>query len=361
MKLKVPLYSQRDTRWKNEILGYNTNPIYTIGGWGCLISSFAMYLTALGKNKNPHDVNEDMKSCGGYVSGTGNLIWSKIASYYNIVNDYQSPYYNGPVTDYGIQKIKDSLDQGKVCITHVDMDMNDADDDQHWIVIKGYEGEKMYANDPWTGTEIDLEVYGGPKRAIIEFRTYIPTVAKEETPSTPCEQSLSECQKNLDQERTWKNETWHELQDVKTELEGLNSQLISFQNFQKQLAITLRTEDQPTAILGAITKLIAVEDNLRKAQQKITELESAVQNCNNLYDEEHQKLLTSISEKEAVLEASQALEEARKRTEKALEDMVKKYEDSEFNLKQCLLSENHESLFKIGKLSICKINEEVEI
>lgn len=173
MKLLIPKQSQRDSRWANIILGYNIAPPYTIGNYGCLISCFSMYLSALGEIENPATVNETLRANRGFQADSGNLIWGAIPRCYGLADVYQSPVYTGPVTDQGLTKMRSFLDAGQPLVTHVDFNPADSDDDMHWVLVMGYDDNDIfYANDPWSGNEISLDVYGGVKRAVIQFRAY---------------------------------------------------------------------------------------------------------------------------------------------------------------------------------------------
>ena len=106
--------------------------------------------------------------------------------------------------------------------------------------------------------------------------------------------SLVKCQTDLELEIKNKNEIDQELQEVKSDLEGANSQIVSYDNFQKQLAITLNVESDQAKILGEVVKFREVEDQLRQAQKKIEELEKVITENNNLYselNENHQALV----------------------------------------------------------------------
>ena len=176
MKLKLPLVcSQRDPKWANTLLGYNTNAAYTIGGFGCLIASLGMYV-----NKLPLEVNELLKQSNGFAPGGGNFVWSK-SSALGLTQNYQSPYYSDAVTAQGLSKMRELLDEGRPLITHIDFDPRDADDDQHWLLIYGYDdNDVFYAADPWTGTLITLDVYGGVKRCVYEWRAYEKMLEKDD-------------------------------------------------------------------------------------------------------------------------------------------------------------------------------------
>lgn len=175
MKLKtLAMYSQRDNRWADITLGYNTDKKYSIGQFGCLITSFANYI-----NKTPLEINQTLKDNAGFAAGSGNFIWNKCSAL-GLKEVFKSPFYSNPVSLQGITKMKELLDAGQPLITHIDFDPRDPDDDQHWILIYGYEEpEVFYAIDSWTGTSILLDVYGGVRRAVYEWRCYDKILEKE--------------------------------------------------------------------------------------------------------------------------------------------------------------------------------------
>ncbi len=166
------LYSQRDNSWSSELLGYNTSQPYTIGNYGCLITSYGMYI-----DKNPHDVNELLKDNDGFTNGRL-FIWSK-CTVLGLSQIYISPKYSGPVTDHGINKIKEHIDNGRPLICEVDFNPSTVSEEMHFLLVIGHDGDKIFAADPWSGEIINLDVYGGAKRAIIQFRAYDKTLTDD--------------------------------------------------------------------------------------------------------------------------------------------------------------------------------------
>lgn len=65
-------YKQCDKRWGGNQLGTSSN---TICSAGCAMSSVAMYVTTRGHSKDPGQLNEWLKSNGGYAKGDL-LVWS---------------------------------------------------------------------------------------------------------------------------------------------------------------------------------------------------------------------------------------------------------------------------------------------
>jgi len=166
-------YSQRDTKWASQLLGYNTNPQYNIGGWGCLITAYGNYT-----GKTPSEINQILKDNNGFTTGSGNFIWSKCTTL-GINQTYLSPRYNGPVTSQGIDKIKDFIQNGYPLICEIDFNPSTSTEEMHYVLLMGFDNDTIYACDGWTGTIISLDVYGGAKRAIIQFKAYDKILNKE--------------------------------------------------------------------------------------------------------------------------------------------------------------------------------------
>jgi hypothetical protein len=244
MKLKLPaVFSQRNPIWVSDLLGYNTNPVYSIGGFGCLITSFGMYV-----NEQPNNVNKKLQDNGGYVAGGGNFIWSK-CSVLGLTQVYQSPYYSDAVTTQGLAKMKALLDEGRPLITHIDFDPRDPDDDQHWILVYGYEDNDVFlAADPWTGTLINLDVYGGVKRAVLEWRAYDKILPKDEG---------VDCEKLLQQAVDDRNRNWDWILKIKD-------------------ALIVSGDPAIDVLLRRIDMLIGIERDYGKLQQANSENQSQI-------------------------------------------------------------------------------------
>lgn len=158
--------SQRDPQWANILLGYNKNLPYTIGNYGCLITTLGNYI-----GKTPTEVNEILKANNGFTKDSGDLIWGQVTAL-GLNQEYISPKYEDAVTSQGLQKVKDFLDQGFPLVCEVDFNPNTEGEEMHFVLLIGYEGSDFYAVDPWVGQIINVSVYGGPARAIIQFKAF---------------------------------------------------------------------------------------------------------------------------------------------------------------------------------------------
>ncbi len=71
-------YAQTDPRWASQELGFNTDPAYNIGNFGCLVTAWANLMVATTGNEGytPELVNQWMKDHNGFVAGGGIFVWS---------------------------------------------------------------------------------------------------------------------------------------------------------------------------------------------------------------------------------------------------------------------------------------------
>ena len=128
MLLKTTILGQRNPQWASKLLGFNTDPKYTIGNYGCLITALGAYIS-----KTPHEVNEILKANSGFVGG-GLFVWSKCTAL-GLNQTYSSPTYDGPVTSQGLTKIKDLLSQGYPLLCEVDFNPSTVSKEQHYLLF----------------------------------------------------------------------------------------------------------------------------------------------------------------------------------------------------------------------------------
>jgi uncharacterized Fe-S cluster-containing radical SAM superfamily protein len=292
VKLKIlNCYSQRDSQWASKLLGFNTQSPYTIGKFGCLITCYGMYV-----NKNPGEINELLKANNGFTAGSGNFIWSKCAVL-GLNETYLSPFYNEPVSTQGITKMKALLDEGRPLVCHIDFDPSDPDDDQHWLLIIGYdEPEVFYAADPYTGTIITLDVYGGARRCIYQWRAYDKTLPVDEVIDYKLlyEKMLSGLQKvcgtlnigasmdilQAEVEKLIKledlvTEKEKKLEESQVKIQDLQGKLDSLMGNQLELkeentALKTKIEEADDKIKDQGTKITDISNELKELSQKIT-------------------------------------------------------------------------------------------
>jgi len=155
--------------------------------------------------------------------------------------------------------MKSLIDERRPLICHVDFDPNDPDDDMHWVLVTDYdENGNFYCNDPWTGTHVNIDVYGGSvERAVIEFRAYDPSIPiGDSSVMVPV--------------------------DSKT-FENLVRKSTGWDKVVQKLSV----QDSETIVLAELDKLISYEDAigqkdkaLNEAQVQVSDLQGKFQEAN---------------------------------------------------------------------------------
>lgn len=86
------IFSQRDPKWANLELGYNTDPYYNIYHFGCAVDAAANILLWVTGDWgwNPQRVNQWLKDSAGYAPGGGLIIWGKLA---DLLRQYDIEYH----------------------------------------------------------------------------------------------------------------------------------------------------------------------------------------------------------------------------------------------------------------------------
>lgn len=262
MILDVPILGQRDSRWASILLGYNTST-YTIGSHGCLVTSLSMLI-----GKTPDQVNQILKDNGGFLAGGGLFIWGK-ASVLGLTCQYTSSSYSGPVTDLGVTKAKEYLDQGFPLIAEVDFNPATVAEEQHYVVVVGYDGEDFIMNDPWTKDRVSMDKYGGFRRAIVQFRVYDKRF--QETTLNPTVQVDSKVFENLVRKST------------------------AWDNVYKKLNVS----DSETIVQANLDKMIGYEDIIGQRDKALSDAQSKLTDLKNQLDalsSENEQLKTTLND-----------------------------------------------------------------
>src|SRR5512147_2980853 len=77
MAFNLVYLSQQDPQWKNDTLGFATDPKETIGYAGCALTSVSMLLSGYGFSETPHSLNQKLKDRQGFV-GSG-IRWDVVS------------------------------------------------------------------------------------------------------------------------------------------------------------------------------------------------------------------------------------------------------------------------------------------
>src|SRR3990167_2594437 len=150
--------------------------------------------------------------------------------------------------------------------------------------------------------------------------------------------ALDECKKQVADEIKNKNETFQELVETRTELEASQSEITSHKNFQTQLAVSLKTDDQPTSILGQITKLLSEEDQLRQVLADNQTLKSSKTTLTAELAREKERADNALLQNKTVVDQLQTAKEAIFR----------------LNGELALSNQEYQPLFTIFNLIVCK-------
>jgi hypothetical protein len=135
-------YSQKDPQWSDHQLGHGQQ---SIGSWGCLMTCFAMMLTAYGRSTNPAELNQELKGNETALGFNGSSVqfiaptavlpglrqgrnlrsWAQPEVPVTVWQDGADP----------IQRIDLALAAGQAVIAQVDFQPIDSNIDQHWVII----------------------------------------------------------------------------------------------------------------------------------------------------------------------------------------------------------------------------------
>ena len=137
--------SQRDPRWKDVQLGFDSSS--TIGVGGCALTSLTMFINSYGFGETPDSVNKklvDMGSGAGFVGDL--LVWGAITrAFPGII------YRNINIWDdqaASLSAIDASINAGKPVIVQLDRSPS-AGLQNHWVVLVGKQENDYLMLDPW--------------------------------------------------------------------------------------------------------------------------------------------------------------------------------------------------------------------
>ncbi len=143
MTFQLVYYSQQDSKWKQDILGFG-DPGDTIGYVGCALASVAMLISGYGFIETPKTLNQKLKNVNGFVSA--GIRWGAVSQVYpQIVLKSNISCLN---TDAPLAQIDASIAAGQPVIVMVDSTPV-AGLLTHWVVLYAKEGNDYLMLDPW--------------------------------------------------------------------------------------------------------------------------------------------------------------------------------------------------------------------
>lgn len=215
-------YSQRDTRWSSNKLGYGQT---TIHSFGCTITALAQLLTLNGHTETPETVNNKLKANSGFVGSNKNLlVWGAIQ------NAFSFAKHISRVHTYNNNAVADAIKKYGGCLVEVNGSRIGAS--RHWVLYIG--GGEMI--DPWTGTKRPTSFYPATG-----YSTIAVTKAKD------TDMSNTYTQEQWQVERDERNKNWDLYQAQLRENERLETQIVSLKKEIKDLNDKLKIEYQLNA------------------------------------------------------------------------------------------------------------------
>lgn len=172
--VKLPkLYSQLDPVWANNLLGFNSNPLFNIYNYGCLISCLSMIAEYYGKAETPASLNDKLKALGagrGFVANSGIYVHGAIEKIYPDIKEVRlnTP---GLLTDDHLVFISEQIMKGYPVMFHIDTNISTVRPDSHFVLAIGMDVNdvnNVTIADPIKGVIHSLKDYQGGVRRMVE-------------------------------------------------------------------------------------------------------------------------------------------------------------------------------------------------
>ncbi|MHA1842403.1 MAG: C39 family peptidase [Candidatus Heimdallarchaeota archaeon] len=320
MRLSVPLFSQRDERWRKKKLGFSN---LSFGDYGCAVACMAMLACYYGKDTDPGKLNDDLKEKNGFVGG--NIVWQAINRVYPDIKF--TSFRDYPLDPAPVKSISAQIKKGKPVLCWVDCNPNQPGNQMHWVILKGIEGDDYWLNDPWFGDEVLFSKrYGKPVIGILGHRFFtgpVPPTLGEEKKYTEAE---------MTQMRHERDRNWNLYCEEKAKREGLEAQVKDLEKriaeleqwqgeYINSLSEQLKCSADESAIKGAIEELLSVEEQKNQVEAKTMGLQKLVDKLNVDLDACEEEKMKALEQYKGTLSS---LKEAEKMAKKAagLELMV---------------------------------------
>ena len=144
MAFNLVYLSQQDPKWKNDPLGFATDPKDTIGYVGCALTSVSMLLSGYGYAETPQSLNQKLKAKQGFVNS--GIRWDVVNQIHPEVKLKSNVACES--TDAPLGEIDAWLSAGHPVVVRVDASPNPGLQ-WHYVLVYGREGDDYLMLDPW--------------------------------------------------------------------------------------------------------------------------------------------------------------------------------------------------------------------
>lgn len=126
--IKTSLYRQKDPRWAYQKLGFSS---YTIGNYGCAITSICNFLSAYGLVITPGELNKKLKEVNGFAPDRNRqkclVLWQKVIDLFpSLLKTFWRAY------NYDNQGVLTAIRSGVPVLVEVQLGGY-----RHWVLFVG--------------------------------------------------------------------------------------------------------------------------------------------------------------------------------------------------------------------------------
>ncbi len=144
MAFNLVYLSQQDPKWKNDTLGFATDPKDTIGYVGCALTSVSMLVSGYGFAETPQSLNQKLKAKQGFVNS--GIRWDVVNQVHPEVKLKSNVPCEGVAAPLG--QIDAWLAAGHPVVVRVDASPNPGLQ-WHYVLLYAREGDDYLMLDPW--------------------------------------------------------------------------------------------------------------------------------------------------------------------------------------------------------------------
>jgi hypothetical protein len=144
MAFNLVYLSQQDPQWKNDVLGFASDPRDTIGYVGCALTSVSMLLSGYGFPETPQSLNQKLKAKQGFVDS--GIRWDVVSQVHPEVKLQSN--IRCETSDAPLGQIDAALNAGQPVVVRVDASPNPGLQ-WHYVLVYARQGEDYLMLDPW--------------------------------------------------------------------------------------------------------------------------------------------------------------------------------------------------------------------